>query len=116
TDETPGRIGQCFRPTRRPDLPRRCRRIAHAYPPLHRTALRWPSIRTGSAQNPDRRPASFPSSHPRFKESAMTRTFVLLAAAASLAGCATPPKSLRGDFAPIAPGQVANSERIGDLV
>ena len=46
----------------------------------------------------------------------MTRTLLTLAAVATLAGCATPPKPLRGDFAPVAPGQSASAERAGDTV
>ena len=49
------------------------------------------------------------------RKNAMPRILLLLAAA-MLGACATPPKPLRGDFAPIAPGQAAGTERIGDTV
>lgn len=46
----------------------------------------------------------------------MIRYFVLLATTASLVGCATPPKPLRGSFAPVVPIEAAGAERVGDLV
>lgn len=46
----------------------------------------------------------------------MTRTLLLLTAAATLTACATPPKPLRGDFTPVAPGQIASAQRAGDVV
>lgn len=46
----------------------------------------------------------------------MNRFVLLLAASATLAGCATPPKPLRGTFAPLAPEQAASTGRSGDSV
>lgn len=46
----------------------------------------------------------------------MTRFAVLFTASVVLIGCATPPKPLRGEFAPVAPAQAAGTGQAGDWV
>ena len=43
-------------------------------------------------------------------------TLTTLGAALALAGCATPPKPLRGDFSGVVPSQAAGTEQVGDMV